>query len=487
MSGLLPRVSDVSQYGSFENLAVENLVVSNTGYIQNLQTGAINVTGLTTPSINGTPNLSVTASSFTVNSDDVVSKTATQVLTNKTIDSATNTITVTNSPLTASNVNTLINQDVRTSASPSFNALYATGQKSSIQYNTPLVALGADSSGDVGIEIVSATNKITYLDFSRVTNNYNGRISYDQSTNIMRYYINGSEKANLSSSVYTFGVDLRSNIYKDHDGGNTAQINGDTATNKSISQTFTNKTVDSATNTVTVTNSPLIAANINSLINQDVRTSASPRFLSSLQIDSTSTSYCQSTCTTTTYSNKFFDGSTLFTYTYPLVSGTLALVSQIPTNTSYVDLTTDQTASGTKTFNGLIGSTFKLAASNTNNIQFSVSGQVSGVSSNDIASVNLGSTYKFLICRIRLGAYASNNCGLGEYDYSFKCLWDGSTLNVSGGTESVKSEVNVTTGYLAKVSIGYTVSGSLVTFNIASTASAFDVLYTGNIMYLLRT
>lgn len=47
----------------------------------------------------------------------------TQTLTNKTLDSAANTITVTNSPLSAVNVNNLLNQDVRTSATPTWSTI----------------------------------------------------------------------------------------------------------------------------------------------------------------------------------------------------------------------------------------------------------------------------------------------------------------------------------------------------------------------------
>lgn len=43
-----------------------------------------------------------------------------QILTNKTIDSAANTITITSSPLVATNINSLINQNVSNNAAPSF-------------------------------------------------------------------------------------------------------------------------------------------------------------------------------------------------------------------------------------------------------------------------------------------------------------------------------------------------------------------------------
>lgn len=54
--------------------------------------------------------------------DTLVARTTTDTLTNKTLDSGTSTITITNSPLSAVNVNSLINQDIRTTASPTFAA-----------------------------------------------------------------------------------------------------------------------------------------------------------------------------------------------------------------------------------------------------------------------------------------------------------------------------------------------------------------------------
>lgn len=47
----------------------------------------------------------------------------TQTLTNKTMDSASNTITVTSSPISTVNINSLINQDLRTSANADFNSV----------------------------------------------------------------------------------------------------------------------------------------------------------------------------------------------------------------------------------------------------------------------------------------------------------------------------------------------------------------------------
>lgn len=55
------------------------------------------------------------------------------------------------------------------------------------------------------------------------------------------------------------------------------------------------------------------------------------------------------------YAAFLYGGASNSTLTLPNSTGTLALVSQIPTNSTYVDLTTTQTVSGTKSFTGGTG------------------------------------------------------------------------------------------------------------------------------------
>lgn len=63
---------------------------------------------------------SIDCPNMTLNGSPVLSENSSSVLSNKTIDSANNTITITNSPLVATNINQLVNQDIRTTASPQF-------------------------------------------------------------------------------------------------------------------------------------------------------------------------------------------------------------------------------------------------------------------------------------------------------------------------------------------------------------------------------
>jgi hypothetical protein len=124
--------------------------------------------------------------------DNVVTLTDNQILTNKTIDSASNTITVTNSPLSAVNVNNIINQDLRTTADVSFKSVAAVGLKDSAPV-TPGVYIGLDSSNNPGIEICGANSTSTaYVDFSYQPNDYKGRISYANTTGRMSFNVNTS-------------------------------------------------------------------------------------------------------------------------------------------------------------------------------------------------------------------------------------------------------------------------------------------------------
>jgi len=59
--------------------------------------------------------------------NNVADTSTAQVLTNKTLDSASNTLTITNAPLAAANVNTLIDQALLMSSSPTFSVVTAVG------------------------------------------------------------------------------------------------------------------------------------------------------------------------------------------------------------------------------------------------------------------------------------------------------------------------------------------------------------------------
>lgn len=194
MSGLLPRISPTAQNGNFVNLQAVSLNASY-AVIGTLSLGTLNLGSLTIASIAGDPNLLLTATSaITLNAgastviipaalvvnnastvlaingannlvlrSDVATAANSIVFSNKTIDSATNTITITNAPLVAANINTLINQDVETTASPAFVKLGLTNQSMGCLYNTSLnLALSPIIAANVFVNVATtATQTLT--------------------------------------------------------------------------------------------------------------------------------------------------------------------------------------------------------------------------------------------------------------------------------------------------------------------------------------
>ena len=304
MSGLLPRISPTAQNGNFVNLQAVSLNASY-AVIGTLSLGTLNLGSLTIASIAGDPNLLLTATSaITLNAgastviipaalvvnnastvlaingannlvlrSDVVTAANSIVFSNKTIDSATNTITITNAPLAAANVNTLINQAVQTTSSPTFVTVNATNQfnvngtaTSGVLINQTL-NLGANTNG-----MAVQSGGVTKL---FVGHNQSLDLCYFSSTPGMRILTGGGERIRI----------LASGIALDNTPTSVLALNGTTLVTKNDVATaansivFSNKTIDSATNTITITNAPLVAANINTLINQDVETTASPAFV----------------------------------------------------------------------------------------------------------------------------------------------------------------------------------------------------------------
>lgn len=165
MSGLLPRTPSGGQSGEFDSLNVQTLNVAVAGYINaltanSMSVGSLDVASVTTAVINGDPDLDIVTGTASVNGDDIVTSTATQTLTNKTltspvistisntgtltlptstdtivgrattdtltsktIDSALNTITITSAPLAAQDINNVLNQAVRTGSAVTFGTV----------------------------------------------------------------------------------------------------------------------------------------------------------------------------------------------------------------------------------------------------------------------------------------------------------------------------------------------------------------------------
>jgi hypothetical protein len=193
MSGLLPRVPSGGQTGTFDNLNVQTLTVSVAGFINTLtvnsmSVGDLDVASVTTGVINGDPNLNIVAGVASVGSDVIVTRTAAQTLTNKT--------------LTAPIISTITNTGTLT--------------------------------------LPTATTTLV------------GRTTTDTLTN----------KTLTAPIIATIS----------NTGTLTLPTSTDTLVGRATTDTLTNKTIGSTTNTITITSGSLAADNINTVLDQKVKT-----------------------------------------------------------------------------------------------------------------------------------------------------------------------------------------------------------------------
>ena len=270
MSGLLPRTNGPSQSGIFTDLSVQNLTVSLVGYINSLVVGTINIASLvlnslTTNVINGNPNLNIVSGNTTINSVPIVDTNSIQTLTNKTINSANNTVQV-----NGTDINSLVNQDVRTTANPTFNNMTL----SNLSVQVPNIASGVFinqslnlASNVNGIDIHS--NNVRKL---QIGHNQNLDLDYISAipgiriltSFIERLRIPAAGILNDNSITNILGLNGTNLVFKDN------MVDTDTA------QTLTNKTINTLTNNIQV--SAASNTNINLLINQALLLTSSPTF-----------------------------------------------------------------------------------------------------------------------------------------------------------------------------------------------------------------
>ncbi len=194
---------------------------------------------------------------------EIVGTDATQELTNKIIDSASNTVRIGGVA-----VGSLIGQDVRTGASPAFVSLGLTGRLSMDTGATHPVTIN-QSSSTTGNDVMFQRSGVNV--FSIGTNETSNEIytwvpaarDYGIRTNsIERVKLLSSGISTDNTTINVLGLQ-----------GAATLVYKTTVADTSSSQVFTNKTIDSASNTVRIG-----GVAVGSLIGQDVRTSASPTF-----------------------------------------------------------------------------------------------------------------------------------------------------------------------------------------------------------------
>ena len=138
-------------------------------------------------------------------------------------------------------------------------------------------------SGSAGIELTSDDNtKVGYVDFNYGATDYYGRLSYEHSTNRFYLFTDQVERMTLDGNYLKSNVPLRVSSINDAAGGAAVNINGSLALAANNTATVTNKTINTGSNTIV----SAAAGNVNldSLINQDVRTTAAPTFRTAVNV-----------------------------------------------------------------------------------------------------------------------------------------------------------------------------------------------------------
>lgn len=143
-------------------------------------------------------------------SDTFVMLSNPQTLSNKSIDSATNTIKV-----NGTNINSLVDQDVRSDANVVFGDELLHGGLTVLGSHTTIpssqgVSCGISAPGDASIEISGNAN--AYIDFTSPSNDYLGRILYAVPSNQMFIYANSNPAIRIDSNLQTTFLNDRINI-----------------------------------------------------------------------------------------------------------------------------------------------------------------------------------------------------------------------------------------------------------------------------------
>lgn len=308
-----------------------------------------------------------------------------QTLINKTIDSASNTLL-----LNGNNINDLINQDVRNTASPTFASI-----------NIPTIT----NTGTLTLPTTTGTLALTsdlanYVTVNTIQN-INAKKTFNANPEIAAVITGGS-------NTVTFPI------------GTTTLVGKDTV------DVLVNKEIDSDSNVISITSSPLVATDINNLINQDVRTTASPTFLSA-------TTTADLNIGTYRYSNtadkQFYD--IIQSSSLPLVYRSV-VKQTIPASTSNVVLWT----------------------------------------------YNYPTNYALTVDFYGIGFSGANNgCGAYHYANVFRQV---SGVITNAGTLYTDKREQGANGYGGKLSFTFNVSGSNLQL-LVSNSAAYSIIVTGNI------
>jgi hypothetical protein len=400
-----------------------SLNINTIGGTLDVAKGGTGTTSLTSGNFlqgNGTGAVTATKA---VPSGVVVGTTDTQTLTNKAISSTANTITITSGAISAQNINSVFNQFLNTTSSPTFAAASITGNLSADQlwgYTTQHDISCGDLrvTGSGGNAILGQTSRtvavrsLLLTDFSTDNTQLNVLGLANDNTTVVKKtnIVDTSTAQTLTNKTLTTPIIAAilnpndsnnqlnmptvgatdefvtktatqrltnksldaelSSLYADGDNTKTALFSlnpAATGTSSTLrfaqtanrvitfpdatttlvgtdsAQTLTNKTINSASNTITITSGSLVAANINTVLNQPLLTTSSPTF-NSLTLTGSTLGLAGGKVTLYTWTVTVTGTTPVTAITIPLATGTVALFE----SRALVNNTTDTRAGAYK-------------------------------------------------------------------------------------------------------------------------------------------
>lgn len=586
MSGLLPRSIPNSGNGVFTKLDVNTLTVNTVAFINDLIVGTITLANLVVGTITGNPNINIVATTASVNGDEILTVGNIKTITGKTIDSAANTLTITNSPLSGTNINTLINQDVRTTSSPTFagvvtpaingNAdLAITADRITATVNQPFSMILNNTSTTFSNELRVQNNGTTIIGFGN-NNSTNEAFCWTYANQPLKFATNSTERlriaaagiANDNTITSVLGLQGTSLVFKNNIVDTTSSqtlsnkafvdiltsivdssdstkrllfdINGNAGTNTTITSvqtanrvitlpnattilvgddttqtltnktltlptiasinnggtltlptgpqtligrtttdTLTNKTIDSATNTLTITNSPLSATNINTLINQDVRTTAGPTFTSAVNL----TQSGNTTFTILTKSDYAYSASNGSFFTSSVI-GDINLRNQDNTKSLNIGVgnATAQLRIDNTGVNYNVGQNTFIGGVKSSSITPVTGSQTNGATTTIFSFTLATSQAIYIYVSVVSKKLVGTQTGWSSIVADFKCINNATVVTANAGSfGSATSQTAILGTYNGKLTLAANVVGQTVNINLANTYADNSHQYTAEI------
>ncbi len=373
----------------------------------------------------------------------------------------TATINGVNPLTTATTLAANVNQDVRTTASPSFvNETLSNRLTLSTAAFHPIIV--NQSSNTSGNDILFQK---TGVDIFAVGTNEATNETYTWTPSARDYKIGTSNTERLRIPAAGIVVNNAATNILAQVG--TSLVTKNNLADTNTSQVLTNKTLDSAVNTLTITNAPLSGTNINALINQDVRTTASPTFTSAVNLTQTgNTTFSILSKSDLAYSaanGTFFTAAVIGDINLRNQDTTKSLNLGVGSTIPQLGITNTTVNYTATTINNFIGATKAITTYPI--VSSSAAGATTVLVTIPIPTNSAVSIYAYLTFRKLTGTIT----GYSSFLYDYKSLNNAGVVTITNGHNASKSETAASGAWGGKLTLTATVSTTNVLINIANT------------------